>query len=51
MGLSCARQGDMVFGVCYNHGCAVIGTILNGASKSNIENLKIAQLSNLVLFS
>ena len=52
MGLPCARQEDTVLGTCYNNEhitpYSFVGTIIGGAAKSKINNLNIAQETNMV---
>jgi hypothetical protein len=50
MGLPIARHNDTVLGTCYNHGRSITGHIIAGATKSKINNLNIAQLTNSVIF-
>ena len=47
--LSCARQEDIVLGICYEHRIQFIGLIMGGASISQINNRNMAQMSNIVI--
>jgi len=53
MGLPCARQEDIVMGICYHpsHEKPVpfVGIIMGGASISKLNNKNIAQESNVVM--
>jgi uncharacterized Zn-binding protein involved in type VI secretion len=53
MGLSCARQDDIVFGICYHpsHSSPIqyVGVIIGGAAITKINNLNAAQESNIVI--
>jgi hypothetical protein len=55
MGLPCARQEDIVMGMCYHEShktpIQFIGIIMGGASISKLNNKGIAQESNIVIGS
>jgi hypothetical protein len=53
MGLNLARQEDIVLGICFHpaHSSPVpyVGVIAGGANITYVNNVKVAQLSNVVI--